>query len=404
MPEPLQIVIYSALHMSYLVLARKLRPTIFRDLIGQETIWNTLLNAIASHRVAHAFLFTGSRGVGKTSCARILTKALNCDNPVDHEPCNTCVNCLEISDNISTDVLEIDAASNRGIEHIRALRDSISFSPAKCKFKTYIIDEVHMLTLEAFNALLKTLEEPPSHVKFILATTDPHKIPQTVISRCQRYDFVRIPLTKMVAFLKKVANDESIRISQEALTLIAKNASGGMRDALTALDMLISYGGKNIEDEQVTGILGYNDSNKSLDLIEAIINQDIVTAVEHFHGIVQKGQSLAVLLSGIMEIVKDLTLLHSLPVDNSYWRDFLPSQIKNYNTLKSKVSVSQLDQYFNLLLEIESQIKRSDFAEMCMEMGIIKMCKVETLLGVAEIVSQIRSISGKKKNLMELKN
>ena len=191
--------------MSYVVLARKLRPQRFSDLIGQEVIAQILQNAIRSNRVAHAFLFSGSRGVGKTSAARILTKALNCLEPDNVDPCNTCENCQEISSNASADVYEIDAASNRGIENIRELRENVKYAPARCRYKVYIIDEAHMLTLESFNALLKTLEEPPSHVKFILATTDPHKVPVTILSRCQRYDFQRIPLPRMLEFLSQAA-------------------------------------------------------------------------------------------------------------------------------------------------------------------------------------------------------
>lgn len=222
--------------MSYLVLARKLRPMRFGDLVGQAHISKTLINAIRSDRVAHAFLFTGPRGTGKTSCARILTKALNCLSPIENEPCNACESCLEINQGIATDIIEIDAASNRGIEHIRELRENVKFSPAKCQFKTYIIDEVHMLTTESFNALLKTLEEPPAHVKFILATTDHHKIPTTVMSRCQRYDFSNIAMDDMLTYLKSVVAQEGISISDAGLNIIAKSATGGMRDALTALD------------------------------------------------------------------------------------------------------------------------------------------------------------------------
>ena len=208
--------------MSYVVLARKLRPNRFEDLIGQETISRTLRNAVTSGRVAHAFLFSGSRGVGKTSAARILTKALNCLAPEDANPCGKCGNCIEITENASPDVYEIDAASNRGIENIRELRDNVQYAPAQCRYKVYIIDEAHMLTLESFNALLKTLEEPPSHVKFILATTDPHKLPQTIISRCQRYDFVRVPLQQMADFLEKVTVAEQLSISRRALEIISR--------------------------------------------------------------------------------------------------------------------------------------------------------------------------------------
>ena len=245
--------------MSYVVLARKLRPACFGDLIGQETAAQTLRNAVISDRVAHAFLFSGSRGVGKTSAARILTRALNCLNPDNGDPCNTCENCHEINQNASPDVYEIDAASNRGIENIRELRENVNYVPARCRYKVYIIDEAHMLTLESFNALLKTLEEPPSHVKFIFATTDPYKIPPTIISRCQRYDFLRIPIKKIADFLETVVAKENLEITRQALEMIARNSVGGMRDALTSIDQILSFTGTSATDQKVAQILGILD-------------------------------------------------------------------------------------------------------------------------------------------------
>ena len=253
--------------MSYVVLARKLRPQRFSDLIGQEVIAQILQNAIRSNRVAHAFLFSGSRGVGKTSAARILTKALNCLEPDNVDPCNACENCLEISSNASADVYEIDAASNRGIENIRELRENVKYAPARCRYKVYIIDEAHMLTLESFNALLKTLEEPPNHVKFILATTDPHKVPVTVLSRCQRYDFQRIPLPQMLEFLSQAAVQENLQLSPKSLELIACHAAGGMRDALTSLDQVLSFAGEQASESEVRQILGIADASMRFQLL-----------------------------------------------------------------------------------------------------------------------------------------
>ncbi|MGK0288621.1 MAG: DNA polymerase III subunit gamma/tau [bacterium] len=383
--------------MSYVVLARKLRPTQFHDLVGQEIIWKTLINAIEADRVAHAFLFTGARGVGKTSCARILTKALNCLAPINHEPCNECINCQEISENISPDVMEIDAASNRGIEHIRELRNHVKFAPAKCKFKTYIIDEVHMLTVESFNALLKTLEEPPEHVKFILATTDPHKIPQTVISRCQRFDFVRIPVKKMVKYLTSVAESEGIQVSSIALGMIAKSATGGMRDALTSLDMVVSYSGTTIQDEDVIQILGLNNSIEVDRLLEGIIQKNLKETITILHRLVDKGHSLSTVIIGLLSAVKDLTLVKSIPDSSYHWRDLLPEQLQLYQKLAEQTSMSALQQYFHVLLEIETQMKKSSQALICVEMGIVKLCSVDSLVGVAEVIEQIRSVAKKKK-------
>ena len=385
--------------MSYLVLARKLRPAQFKDIIGQDTICQTLINAIVADRVAHAFLFTGPRGTGKTSCARILTKALNCLSPIEYEPCNKCENCKEINQGISTDVIEIDAASNRGIEHIRELRERVKFSPAKCRYKTYIIDEVHMLTPESFNALLKTLEEPPSHVKFVLATTDHHKIPPTVISRCQRYDFSNIRIDTMVEFLKIVVSNESITISDSALHLIAKSSTGGMRDALTTVDMLIGSGDNSIDDENVVEILGLNTAREIDGLLETIVNRNVSEVLSRFHQLMGKGRSLTQLVTDLMGAVKDLSMVKSLTTDQIQWHDFLPGQLELYRDLAVKTTTGTLQQYFHILLEIESQIKRSTQAVICVEMGLMKLCSVESLAGVAEIISLLREAGSSKKKI-----
>jgi DNA polymerase III subunit gamma/tau len=382
--------------MSYLVLARKLRPMRFQDLVGQGHISKTLINAIRSDRVAHAFLFTGPRGTGKTSCARILTKALNCHSPVENEPCNACENCLEINQGIATDIIEIDAASNRGIEHIRELRENVKFSPAKCRFKTYIIDEVHMLTMESFNALLKTLEEPPAHVKFILATTDHHKIPTTVMSRCQRYDFTNIASADMVSYLKTVVEKEGISISDMSLNIITKSANGGMRDALTSLDMLISFSGNQIDDEKVISILGLNDARELDALMEAVIDRDVGRVTSLFQNLVEKGRSIARIVIDLMAVVKDLSLVKTVPTSELKWHDFLPDQLELYQRLTDKVTAGILQQYFQIILEIESQIRRSTQAKICVEMGLIKLCSVESLAGVAEIITALRNSDKKK--------
>ena len=225
--------------MSYEVLARKWRPKVFEDVIGQEHVTQTLINAIKTDRLAHAYLFSGARGVGKTSVARILAKAINCEEGEPGIPCDHCQSCTEIAKGSSVDVQEIDGASNRGIDEIRELRETIKYMPSSSKFRVYIIDEVHMLTLPAFNALLKTLEEPPPHVKFIFATTEPHKVPITILSRCQRFDFKRIPVGKVLEQLERIAKEEGIEANKSALTLIARESEGSMRDAESLLDGII---------------------------------------------------------------------------------------------------------------------------------------------------------------------
>ena len=224
---------------SYLVLARKWRPQVFEEVIGQRHITQTLQNAISQKRVAHAFLFAGARGVGKTSTARILAKALNCETGPKINPCNQCANCQEITNGSSMDVIEIDGASNRGIDEIRELRENVRYTPAKSHYKIYIIDEVHMLTKEAFNALLKTLEEPPPHIVFVIATTEPHKIPATILSRCQRYDFKRISVKEVMESLKRIVAEEGIQISQRGLISISQESEGSLRDAQSLLDQVI---------------------------------------------------------------------------------------------------------------------------------------------------------------------
>ncbi|OGG95544.1 MAG: DNA polymerase III, subunit gamma and tau [Candidatus Lambdaproteobacteria bacterium RIFOXYD2_FULL_50_16] len=376
--------------MSYVVLARKLRPQRFQDLVGQEAIHQTLINAIKTNRVAHAFLFTGPRGTGKTSCARILTKALNCAHPIEFEPCNTCESCLEIGQGISADVMEIDAASNRGIEHIRELRESVKFSPSKGNYKTYIIDEVHMLTTESFNALLKTLEEPPSHVKFILATTDPHKIPTTVISRCQRFDFSFIPINKIAGYLNEVAQLEGIGISEKSLNLIARASVGGMRDALTQLDMLVSFSGNQIGDEAVINLLGLGGAEDLDRLLEALCSRDLSSALACFDRQMKRGRSLDKFLTELMTAIKDLSLVKELPAEKLGWREFLPEQLILYKRLAAKVTGPQLQQMFGILLEIETQTKRSAQSRLCLEMGLVKLCGLEQIRGIGEILGLLK--------------
>ncbi|MCK5783527.1 MAG: DNA polymerase III subunit gamma/tau, partial [Desulfobacterales bacterium] len=242
--------------MSYLVLARKWRPQLFDDLVGQEHVSQTLKNAITADRVHHAFLFTGARGVGKTSAARIFAKALNCQEGSTTQPCGVCPSCVEITDSRGIDVLEIDGASNTGVDDIRELRENIRYLPSQSRYKIFIIDEVHMLSINAFNALLKTLEEPPEHAKFIFATTEPHKIPITILSRCQRFDFKKIGMAPLQARLQYIADQEKIEITASGLAIIARSSGGSMRDALSTFDQVIAFCGDTINDDELQGLLG----------------------------------------------------------------------------------------------------------------------------------------------------
>ena len=394
-PQPLFINIGTPL-MSYVVLARKLRPSRFGDLIGQETAAQTLRNAVLSDRVAHAFLFTGSRGVGKTSAARILTRAVNCLNPDNGDPCNRCENCTEINQNASADVIEIDAASNRGIENIRELRENVNYVPAKCRYKVYIIDEAHMLTLESFNALLKTLEEPPPYVKFIFATTDPHKIPPTIISRCQRYDFLRISIKKMADFLETVVKKEKLELSRKAIEMICRNSVGGMRDALTAIDQILSFTGTSATDQKVAQILGILDSESRFAFIEALLEKKDGEAISYFQKLQEHGHDVNDVLSDLLQTIKTIALVRTLGMNQALFQDIPADDLETFSTLSKIVSADELQQIFHILLELEEQMKRSAHTMICFEMAILQIASIESLVGLPEIISEIQNIRKSK--------
>src|SRR6516164_1414805 len=264
----------------YTVLARRYRPQGFVDLVGQEPVAQALTNALQSGRVAHAYLFTGARGVGKTSTARILAKCLNCEKGPTATPCNVCESCRSIAAGDDVDVLEIDGASNRGIDEVREIRQNVQYRPAKSRFKIYIIDEVHMLTPPAFNALLKTLEEPPQHVKFIFATTDAQKIPVTILSRCQRFDFAGIGTQRIVERLRQIVSREKMQADDEALELVARRAGGSMRDAQSLLDQLLSFGGDKLNADEVHRLLGTASDERVLALAAAVLEHDAKRALD----------------------------------------------------------------------------------------------------------------------------
>ena len=290
---------------SRLSLYRQWRPQAFSDIVGQETIVQTLQNAVLAQEVAHAYLFSGERGIGKTSAARILARAVNCLNSSNGEPCNECANCKVILANRSLDIVEIDGASNRGIDHIRQLRDEVNFAPTDLKRKVYIIDEVHMLTNEAFNALLKTLEEPPPHAMFMFATTEPHKVPRTIISRCQAFDFRRISAAHIAEHLAIVAKSLQLEISSEALALIAHRANGGMRDALVMLEQVASYGGTTIAADAVLDMLGLADRTVHESFLQAIESGDQVAVMDIIDQLVERGKDLEIFLSDVITMLRD---------------------------------------------------------------------------------------------------
>lgn len=290
---------------SRLSLYRQWRPQTFSEIVGQDAIVQTLRNAVLSNEVAHAYLFSGDRGIGKTSAARILARAVNCLDPSNGEPCNTCANCSVILANRSLDIVEIDGASNRGIDHIRQLREEVSFAPTDLKRKVYIIDEVHMLTHEAFNALLKTLEEPPPHAMFVFATTEPHKVPRTIISRCQAFDFRRIAPQQIAQHLGTIAETLHVEISSEALTLIAHRANGGMRDAVVMLEQVTSYGGTTITVDAVLDMLGLANRAVHESFLKAIENHDQVEVMQIIDQLIDRGKDLEIFLADVIAVLRD---------------------------------------------------------------------------------------------------
>lgn len=292
--------------MSYLVFARKYRPNNFDEVVGQEHITTTLKNAIKSNRLAHAYIFAGPRGIGKTSCARILAKSLNCQNGPTVSPCNKCDSCLEINESRSMDVIEIDGASNRGIDEIRTLRENVKFSPSRGRYKIYIIDEFHQITTDGFNALLKTLEEPPEHVKFIFATTAPHKVIPTILSRCQRFDFRHIPVLKIIAKLEEIARVEKIAVDKEVLFLIAKAASGSLRDAESILDQLSSFTSGRIEVETIYSMLGMVHEDFIFEMIQAIAQKDAVAAIKMVDRFIGEGKDINQFIDSFVEHFRNL--------------------------------------------------------------------------------------------------
>ncbi|MDP8211681.1 MAG: DNA polymerase III subunit gamma/tau [Candidatus Zapsychrus exili] len=295
--------------MSYLVLARKYRPQNFDEIIGQDHIIEILKKAVLSDKVSHAYLFSGPRGIGKTSCARILAKSLNCEKGPTTEPCHKCPACDEITKGTSFDVLEIDGASNRGIDEIRTLRENVKFAPSCGKFKIYIVDEVHMLTMEAFNALLKTLEEPPEHVKFIFATTAPNKVPQTIISRCQRFDFKRMSLKVIADALESISKKEKFRIDIEALSAIGKAAEGSFRDALSILDQLSALSDNSIKASDVFSMLGLVETQLLFNLVDKLADKNCSEALKILDEIIDKGKDVRQLVKNLNEHFRNLMII-----------------------------------------------------------------------------------------------
>lgn len=356
----------------YLVLARKWRPQLFEEVVGQGHVVRTLRNAISLGRVAHAYLFAGPRGTGKTSTARILAKALNCEKGPTPFPCNQCSNCKEIIRGESLDVLEIDGASNRGIDEIRSLRERAKFFPVKARFKVYIIDEVHMLTHQAFNALLKTLEEPPPHVVFIFATTDPYKLPPTIISRCQRFDFRRISTADILSRLGQIAQKEKISITPEALSLIAEAAENSMRDAEVILDQAVSYAGGSISEEDVAEILGVVEKKYLSQLTENVARRNVSANIALVDELLEKGKSPEWLIKGWQRWFRNLILI-KLDKERKNLSFLTPKERKEMERQASYFSLRDLIHFINVLSQAERKVTLSSQPQVHLELLAIEL-------------------------------
>ncbi len=375
---------------AYQVLARKWRPQLFSELAGLEHIARTLQNAISRERVGHAFIFTGSRGVGKTSAARILAKALNCLKAPVVEPCNLCENCLAVTAGNAADVIEIDGASNRGVGEIRLLRDNVSYLPQSSPYKIYIIDEVHMLTTEAFNALLKTLEEPPNHVKFIMATTDVHKVPMTILSRCQRFDFGRLTAATIAAVLTEIANRENLTFASGTAELLAREAQGSMRDALSLLDQVRSYAGEVISIEDLRSALGLIEARHSFTLLEKVVVGDLSAAVTLVNDLEQAGVDLKKFSEEFLFYLRDALFL-KLSGD---LKGLLGISVDEINRLEPLVQASALpywQQLFDLWQKHYSQIKVSQTPRLALEMALVELGMARDLVPVEELLGRIEN-------------
>jgi DNA polymerase III subunit gamma/tau len=372
--------------MSYLVLARKWRPSTFDEVVGQQHVRRTLKNAVERDRVAHALLFTGSRGVGKTSCARILAKALNCETGPRVDPCGTCAACVEIGAGTSVDVFEIDGASNNSVDQIREIRESVKFLPTRGKRKMYIIDEVHMLSTSAFNALLKTLEEPPAHVLFVFATTEPHKIPETIISRCQRFDFKRIPETEIVEALARIGASEGLKVESAALRHIAREAKGGMRDSLSLLDQVISFCGTEIVESQVREVLGIADRSVLYALTGAILERDGQRALRTIDELFRFGLDLQKFAAEFLQHLRDLVVVKVVGSPERLV-DIPSEELVAMAEQVAQVPAAGLHRLFDTFLKGAEEVGRSPYPKLVLEMTLLRLCHQGPTMPLAEVLA-----------------
>jgi DNA polymerase-3 subunit gamma/tau len=377
--------------MSYQVIARKWRPQTFEEVVGQKATEQTLRNAILQNRIAHAYLFAGPRGVGKTTTARILAKALNCVQGPTPTPCNVCDSCKEIAAGNSLDVLEIDAASNRGIDEIRELRENVKYAAARDRYKVFIIDEVHMLTTEAFNALLKTLEEPPERVVFILATTELHKVPATILSRCQTFNFRTISYQEIYDRLAKISSEEQIQIGEGALSAIVQASEGSMRDAQSLLDQVISFCGKQVEDAQARELLGVIPRQLLEGFTVAIVKNDPRAVLRLVDSLIQSGHNLQHFVREILAHFRDLLLVKVVGED----AQLVPmpaADLARLKELSGEFSEEDLTRFFRILVDTESQLRWSSQPRFHLEMGLMKIMQARRLVSLEKLLAGLEGI------------
>lgn len=380
--------------MSYQVLARKWRPQVFDDVVGQGHITRTLQNAIVSGRLAHAFLFSGPRGVGKTTTARILAKALNCAHGPTPTPCGKCDSCIETTAGTSVDVIEIDGASNRGIEHIRELREAVKYAPVGGKHKVYVIDEVHMLTNEAFNALLKTLEEPPPHVIFIFATTEPQKIPATIHSRCQRYGFKRVALHEISGRLRTIADAEGIKITDQGLAMIARAAEGSMRDSQSLLDQAVSYSGMEIRDEDLQATLGSVAQEALIKFTAGLLSRDAEGLLTQVDALLEQGQDMRQFLAGIVEHLRNL-LVAKIASAPAQIIELPASDIESIRQQAASAESDRLLMLFDGLSKTLDDLRWSPHQRFTLEVGLIKACNLAPLKPLADVLAHVKELEAR---------
>lgn len=382
--------------MSYTALYRKFRPDIFEDVKGQDHIVTTLRNQIRADRIGHAYLFTGTRGTGKTTIAKLFAKSVNCENPKDGSPCGQCRSCQTIASGASVNVIEIDAASNNGVDNIREIIDEVSYSPVEGKFKVYIIDEVHMLSIGAFNALLKTLEEPPSYVIFILATTEVHKIPITILSRCQRYDFKRITIGTIVERLRELMDREQVRVEEKALRYIAKTADGSMRDALSLLDQCIAFHfGEELTYDKVLDVLGAVDTEVFARLLEMIQARDVTGCISILEEVVMQGRELTQFVTDITWYLRNLLLIKTSGCDIEDVIDVSRDNLLRLKTEAETMDAEEIMRQIRIFSELSGQIRYATQKRVLIEMTLIRLCRPAMETTNDAVVARVKDLEEK---------